>query len=679
MTNWWQKEPIRLVQTNLREIDARRNPREIVREVKAFGANAILFSVGGIVSYYPSRLKYQTPSPYIEGRDFVGEALDEAKKQGLRFIARLDLSKAHRHVYEAHPEWFFRRWDGKPQIYNGLYSTCVNGGYSQRYAFEIMQEVLDRYDVDAFFFNMFGYKSYDYSGNYHGLCQCENCGRRFREMFGHALPQKESLDDPVYLDYIEFKRLTANALTEAVADFIHRKPDTALVNYQVQFADVVRSESNSAVDRPLPVWQLSGSDNVKRVRGTFPDKPNCNAAVYFVDIPYRFASVSPQQTALRLAQDLAHGGDIDLYVLGTLQQEDRMALGSAKEIYRFAQAHQESYHGWSSLAKVCLLYPARSFSYKTSTQAAYRGLFRLLSQNHILFDCAHDLILDQENADAFLRKYELLVLPGAACLSDKQLAAIDRYVQNGGRVLATGETALYTGLGRPRNRYGLDCLGAERVLTRRDDMRSAYFRVNDKGMMGQLPDTDLIFVDGYYLYTALREGATTSLTLVPPCTYGPPEKCFIDKIESEPPGVIWFEHGAGRSAYLPWMIDSLYYRHSAPGHEKALLSLVLDLFPERQVVTDANPQVEFALFARGQDRYVLNVVNTSGHHGTAFFPPVTMHDIRIEVRLPTAVDTAFSLKLAQPLDLAQEEGGWTCFTLPRLGLFDTIEIGRRET
>ena len=48
MANWWQERPIRLVQTNLREIDARRDPREIVREVQEFGANAILFSVGGL-------------------------------------------------------------------------------------------------------------------------------------------------------------------------------------------------------------------------------------------------------------------------------------------------------------------------------------------------------------------------------------------------------------------------------------------------------------------------------------------------------------------------------------------------------------------------------------------------------------------------------------------------------
>jgi hypothetical protein len=350
-----------------------------------------------------------------------------------------------------------------------------------------------------------------------------------------------------------------------------------------------------------------------------------------------------------------------------------VTLGPAKAIYDFARAHQDSYHGWSSLARVCLLYPARSFSYGTSAPSAYRGMFRLLTENHVLFDCAHDFRLEAQDADAFLKEYDLLVLPGAACLSDRQLAAIDCYVHSGGRLLATGETALYTERGRRRDGYGLACLGAERVLTRRDDMRSAYFRVHDREVMARLPDTDLIFLDKRYLYTALKEGATTSLTLVPPCIYGPPEKCFIDKIESVPPGVIWFAYGQGKSAYLPWAIDSLYYWHSAPGHERTLLSILLNLLPGRQVVTDANPQVAFSLFARDRDRYVLNLVNSSGHHGTAFFPPITMHDIQIELKLPAAAHAAFSLKLAQSLAVTDKET-YTCFTLPRLALFDTIEI-----
>lgn len=692
MTSWWEEQPIRLVQTNLREIDTRRDPCEIVREVKDLGANAILFSVGGIVSFYPTSLRFQTPIPYLKGqsalarsplyrsarddgdpvRDFVGPALDQAHALGLRFIARLDLSKCHKHVYESRPEWFFRRADGQPQVYNGLYSTCVNGGYYQDYALVIMQEILDRYDVDGFFFNMFGFKSIDYSGNDHGLCQCDNCKRRFRDMYGQALPQVRDTSDPVYRDYVAFQRVTADRLTKSVADYIHQHENLALVNYQARFADVVRSESNSAVDRPLPMWQFSGSDNVKRVRGTYPAKPNCNAAVYFADIPYRFASVSPHQTALRLAQDLAHGGDIDLYVLGTLQQEDRQALKPARDIFQFAARHQDSYRGLRSVAKTCLLYPQRTHAYGKSTHAAYRGAFRLLTENHILFDCAHDFILDDSSAAQFLTKYDLLVLPGAACLSDRQIAAIDSFVHRGGRVLATGETGLYTELGHARERYGLQCLGVERVKTARPNMRSAYWRVDDHARMQGLPDTDLVFLDGLYLFADLKPGATTSLSLVPPCTFGPPEKVAIDQVESDVPGIVWFAYGSGKSAYLPWTVDALYYRHSSPGHAGVFMSALLALLPERQVITDANPQIELALM-QSEDGYVLSLVNTSGHHGTAFFAPVPMHDIEIKVVLPQAVETARSLQLGKQLALRQE-GRYTCLTLDKLALFDTIQV-----
>jgi putative glycosyl hydrolase-like family 6 (GHL6) protein len=93
----------------------------------------------------PSPALPSTAAPAMDSDpvcDFLGQALDQAHALGLRFIARLDLSKCHKHVYESRPEWFFRRADGQPQVYNGLYSTCVNGGYYQDYAFEIMQEIL---------------------------------------------------------------------------------------------------------------------------------------------------------------------------------------------------------------------------------------------------------------------------------------------------------------------------------------------------------------------------------------------------------------------------------------------------------------------------------------------------------------------------------------------------------
>jgi len=61
---WWL-EPQRMVQTNLREIDATMDLDRYVREIKDFGANVVLFNVGGIVANYPTDLRYHYRNPYM--------------------------------------------------------------------------------------------------------------------------------------------------------------------------------------------------------------------------------------------------------------------------------------------------------------------------------------------------------------------------------------------------------------------------------------------------------------------------------------------------------------------------------------------------------------------------------------------------------------------------------------
>ncbi len=128
------------------------------------------------------------------------------------------MSKATRRAYEAHPDWFVHNRAGEPLVYNGTYQACVNGGWYRDYAHRILREALGRYEVDGVFFNMFGYRSVDYSGRYHGICVCRNCRDRFREMYGRDLPAEESFADPAYRDYLEFQDRT----TAALADDIYR-------------------------------------------------------------------------------------------------------------------------------------------------------------------------------------------------------------------------------------------------------------------------------------------------------------------------------------------------------------------------------------------------------------------------------------------------------------------------
>jgi len=197
---WWMREPIRLVQTNLRETDAALDPALLVSRLRAFRANVLLLGMGGIVAYYPTGVAFHYPSPYLPpGSDTFGAVLKLAHANGIRVVGRLDLSKTHKEVYEAHPEWFFRRASGDPVVYNGLYSTCINGGYYGDKGMEILSEALEKYDVDGLFFNMFGNQTTDYSGRSVGICQCDNCRRAFRKRFGRDLPREADGDHAVFM------------------------------------------------------------------------------------------------------------------------------------------------------------------------------------------------------------------------------------------------------------------------------------------------------------------------------------------------------------------------------------------------------------------------------------------------------------------------------------------------
>ena len=70
---WWLT-PHRLLQTNLREIDATMDVDQYIREVQDFGANIVLFNVGGIVANYPTDLEFHWRNTFMDG-DLVGRVL----------------------------------------------------------------------------------------------------------------------------------------------------------------------------------------------------------------------------------------------------------------------------------------------------------------------------------------------------------------------------------------------------------------------------------------------------------------------------------------------------------------------------------------------------------------------------------------------------------------------------
>ena len=90
---WWLNEPYRLVQTNLREIDARDFDIDVyVKSLQDMGANTVLINVGGIVANYYTDLEFQYRNPYLKF-DLIEEVVGALHDAGIRVMGRFDFSK----------------------------------------------------------------------------------------------------------------------------------------------------------------------------------------------------------------------------------------------------------------------------------------------------------------------------------------------------------------------------------------------------------------------------------------------------------------------------------------------------------------------------------------------------------------------------------------------------------
>ena len=629
---WWKREPIRFLQTNLSETDSTADPKALVAAVADFGANTFLMNMGGIVAQYPTKVPFHYPSTFLPpGRDLFGDVVREAQARKIRVIGRFDLSKTQRPVFDAHPEWFFRRANGEPVIYNGLYSACINGSYYREHALTILAEALERYEVDGLFFNMFGNPAADYSGVPTGPCQCQACQTRYRARYGRPVPATADAD------YRAFMADSSREVAATIAELIHRKrPGAAFLTYIQDHTDGIMSESNTAVGRALPMWPYSASDNVRRSLGSEPDKVAINLAMSFIDFPWRYAHVPQPETALRLYQNLAHGAPPAAVVSGPLPQADRSGLLAAKPVFDWHASHEELYVGQKNAARVLLL--------ATRDTASYRGFFRVLTEEHIPFEVSENRRWMEDGS-----RFDLVIAPEAAP------AELERYVRDGGRLLLAGATTPPVPVG---------AIGGKKST-------QGYWRIHDRTVLPSLKNTDLIFLDGEYLEIA--PPARPILTLIPTAMFGPPEKVWSDKVETTVPGLVLANHGKGQVAYIPWDIGRLYYRHSSEPHRGLIADLIDRLLPGgRQLTTNAHPLVEMTVMDQpDRSRTQIHLVNGTGHHDTAYFPPLEIRDIRID--LARDVRRARAVALNQDLPI-RVNGRFRSFILPRLQAYEVIVL-----
>jgi len=638
---WWLTEPVSLIQTNLRETDSDLDPKALIDWMKKFPFNTLLFSFGGITAHYPTSVSYHHKSDYLPvGKDLVGEVLKEAHKSGIRVIGRYDFSRTRKEVYTAHPEWFYKRKDGEPVTDdNGLYTTCINGGYYNEKAIEILSECLDHYNADGYFFNWFGNIRTDYRGDSIGLCHCIECERKFKEKYGRSLP------DIADKDYEEFIYQSAMDVARKIGDLIHAKrPNALFMTYISEATDALVSEADFYKWRALPQWTYTASEWVNSELSSRPDKMIVDLVMPYQEVKYRFGTVAGPGLRVLLYQNLAHGTFPAFVVLGTVDQPDKTALNAVRPVFQFYEKHKGEFLRQKTAARVILYGTPAPLSNRYT--ADYRGFYRLLTELHIPFK-----VTDQV-ANLNKKDIDLVIVPNVSAPD-----VLKPYIEDGGSVLASGTIA--TGL------------ISEKTVQLWENTTSSYMRVTDSSMFPSLHDAKVIFCEGQYLELEPASVAAP-LTFIPPSQYGPPDKVSALKEVTNKPGLLIKHIGKGQVAFIPWHIGELYYKFSNDKHRMLVSDLVNYLLPghKRQLVTNAHPSVEMTLMRQDEKkRMVLHMINMIGHEATTFFDAVEMKNILIHVKGEFRKAIVLDGQKTIPTKISN---GYTDFTVPLLKEYSTI-------
>ena len=669
---WW-RHAFRMFQTNLREVDVDFDVEAALDAIEAYGANAWLLSVGGIIANHPSDLPFQTVNPRLANRpsgDLVGDALTAARRRAVRLLGRMDFSKVTTTIASQHPEWCYISVDGELQEYQGLVSVCPSGAYYQERAFDIIDEIADRYPLDGFFFNWFGFSEVDYSSVYRGPCHCVSCLRAFKQYSG-GMPHPRDSSSPSYETWRRFAAQAIADLSERLRTHIaDRLPEAALL--LGPRADIVFHEANNALHRVQ--WPFATEQAVSVARSWRPDVPVLVNSVAFIDMPYRMAPEEPERLAHYQVQTIARGGNPSTYIMGVPGQIPYQ-LDAASEVIRHHQRWQQVYDRIDPIATVALVEPDRLLGNADDRRRRteeFRGLYLSLQQSHVPFDVVPQSAVDQLD----LGRYRLVVLGDLGPLASTTVSALDHFVSAGGSLVCTAGTAVtddgtvqLAALPAQKARAVIDSeeLLKSTYIAPREPTNTAVFSAATNYTGPVLP------VYGSYRFFDWTVDSDRHGVLLARAPFGPPEKAY-GNVAVDHPGWVVGASGSGRAVLVPWTVGRAYHDLGLTSIRDIFLDAVREVLGAPRLTAQAPEQVELVVGQSGRDT-IAHLINFSGWRGNNFGPLLPCADVRLSLHAGDDQDppSCHALVADRPCVVERQGDRWIV-DIPEFALFEAIRI-----
>ena len=574
-------------------------------------------------SYYPTEIG--TPHPGL-ACDFTGGLAGALQERGLRRLVYFNLGQERR-LHRQHPEWIVNR-DSSVAVPDAegldVASMCQRSPYLDESGIPQMLEIIERYDVDGFFIDIFMHQTLA------GICYCPCCAAGFRQDTGLELPRQDS--DASAFAY----RRWANATLAAIVERTHRalaarKPGVLLLinwGYMARFPVTPPAYIRQLTwDTPVPkvgnfAWNFSfESRYLASLQDVTWSVMNTRGNTWM-----EYSLRDPEALLQECATTVAAGGGTYLADVGHPSgQLDPVVYDLFARVNRRSVELEPWTRKGEPVLDVLVLHSADSVWSKTPCQPcpgwtpapgyySVCGAHKALTEAHV-----QTVICNSDRLPDLLGEARALVLPDQRILSDVEADAIRRFVADGGGLLAFAGSGIRDTDNNLLDDFSLaDVFGVRCVGT--TPYATTYLRIPAAAAIAGVPAMDVQVV-GPSVRVA-TSGAQVLYEFVPPYEDLPGVAPYDDMpagtpppaLQADGPGVTVHRYGKGTVVYCAVDLCAALFTEANPMLRRLIISLLDRVHPvqQRSIIVDNAPiNVEVFYNRRGKEQFV-HLVNYAG-------------------------------------------------------------------
>ena len=711
-SKYWYQQPLRILQTVLREPDALNyDAASVVEYMKQTHCNVLVVNAGGIIDFFDNPLPAANPNRFFtEGDDLLRDIVKACHGAGFKVIARVDFRGVKKEIYDQHPDWFALDATGNPFVLTytriPLYVPCYDSYYRNEHALEFISYLFETYNIDGIWHN---------SVQMDGICHCPRCQAQHLADRGTGIPVPGKSTVSEIGDYYAWKATRASNHLATIRGKIKQYGEdkayaaevfgmydvsypirTGIDLYSVRepFDFLVSVNFLTENRREIEYKNLGYSASIIRfLKALHPDK---QPVILFGQngTSHRYVMEPDVDSKIFLWEAIASGGGLwncsftGQHPGATYDRRNAMLTADA---FQFIKEHGNAFDGHIPVSEVSIYYSKATRTHFGSDNhaddrfgTAIQGIERMCRDNHLQYG----FLPDEDLTPEILNSVKVLVLPNVACMSDAEAQMISDWVVKGGKLLATFETSLYDETGRKRDDFALARLfGCSTTGIVADTQMDCYQWIDNHDLIvtPDMRDTRMLINSGETLLCEVTsETAQMVCSYMPRITNQSPEMAWHPETEmtSSHPTLLVNDYGNGKVVYFANQPDRMNHLMGHPDFSDLLYGSVRHLLDEQVIVnTNAPASVHIWLSEKdhyGDKGYVVSLVNHTGGPERPLRSLTSVYDIEVTLNLPENLRWKHRILRNEDNLKVSQRGGKVTLKIDRLDEFVSVALGQNN-